>query len=236
MPKAPKSFLSKIVQSAIIPFILCAIMIGIKLLEESLDTSWYYYGLYPRRIGSLQGILFSPFLHGDYNHLFNNVTGFFSLAFMLYFFYPNNGNKIMLWSMIITGMMGWIGSRTSYHIGASGWLYALASYLVFNGLFTKDKKTSVITLIVCLFYGSLIWGIFPLPDKLRISWENHLFGALTGVLLAYQFPSIITKVKVKYSWEKEAEVLASIDGIEVDFEEIKPRENDKITYHFKQNP
>ncbi len=235
MPKAQKSFLYKIVQAAIIPFILCALMIGVKLLEEHFDTSWYTFGLYPRRIQNLPGILFSPFLHGDYTHLINNVTGFFSLSFMLYFFFPRNGTKIMIWSFLITGMMGWIGSRTSYHIGASGWLYALASYLVFNGVFTKDNKTSVITLIVCLFYGSLIWGIFPMPESLRISWENHLFGALTGVFLAYQFPSIITKEQVKYSWDKEAEVLNSIEGIEVDFEEIKPKEMNKIFYHFRKN-
>ncbi len=234
MPKAQKSFLIKIIQAAIIPFILCLIMIGIKFMEESLHTSWHQYGLYPRRIQSLQGILFSPFLHGDYNHLFNNVTGFFSLAFMLFFFFPKNGIKIMLWSWLLTGMMGWIGSRTSYHIGASGWLYALASYLVFNGVFTKDKKTSVITLIVCLFYGGLIWGIFPLPDSLRISWENHLFGALTGIFLAYQFPSIISKDKVKYSWDKESEILESIGGIEVDFEEIKPRNLEEITYFYRK--
>ncbi len=234
MPKAQKSFLYKILKAAIIPFLLCAIMIGIKLLEEHFNTSWYQYGLYPRRFENLRGIIFSPFLHGDYNHLFNNVTGFFSLSFMVFFFFPKNGIKIMLLSWFITGMMGWIGSRTNYHIGASGWLYALAAYLVFNGIFTKDKKTSALTLIVCMFYGGLIWGIFPMPDSLRISWENHLFGAITGIFLAYQLPSVITKIQTKYSWDKEAEILESLHGIDVNYEEIIPREQDEITYFIKK--
>jgi membrane associated rhomboid family serine protease len=235
MPKAQKSFLAKIIQAAIVPFILCAIMVAVKILEESLDASWYVYGLYPRRIENLTGIISSAFLHGDYNHLINNISGFFSLAFMLFFFYPKNSWKILILSLVISGTMGWLGSRESYVVGASGWLYALASYLIFNGIFTRDAKSSAITLIVCLFYGSLIWGVFPLPDELRISWENHLYGALVGLFLAYQIPSVVVKQVKKYSWEKEAEVLNSIKGIDVDFEEIKklnPENN--IVYHIRK--
>jgi membrane associated rhomboid family serine protease len=86
---------------------------------------------------------------------------------------------------IITGILVWLGGRSSYHIGASGLIYGFASFLFFSGIIRNSINLLAISLLVVFLYGSLVWGIFPFDYK--ISWESHLFGALTGFALAAAF-------------------------------------------------
>jgi membrane associated rhomboid family serine protease len=79
----------------------------------------------------------------------------------------------------------WIGGRTAYHIGASGLIYGFASFLFFSGIIRKNLNLLAISLLVVFLYGGLVWGLFPFDYK--ISWESHLFGALTGFILAFVF-------------------------------------------------
>jgi membrane associated rhomboid family serine protease len=71
------------------------------------------------------------------------------------------------------------------HIGASGVIYGLAAFLFLSGIISHNISLLTISLIVAFLYGGLLWGIFPL--KPEISWESHLWGALSGLALAVLF-------------------------------------------------
>lgn len=43
----------------------------------------------------------------------------------------------------------------------------------------------VVSTLVVFLYGSIIWGIFPIQEE--ISWEGHLFGAIAGIIVAYNY-------------------------------------------------
>ncbi len=144
-----------------------------------------FLGINPREVSGLLGVFFAPMVHGDFNHLLSNSIPLLALGGSLYFFYPNIARKVFLQGYFFTNILVWILARPSYHIGASGLVYALASFLTFYGLFRKNFKSVVISVIVIFFYGGLFHGLFAFNGN--ISWESHLMGAIVGFSSAYLF-------------------------------------------------
>lgn len=79
--------------------------------------------------------------------------------------------------------MTWlIAGKGTTHIGASGVAYVMVSFLFFKGIWSKNYRLIALSLVVVFVYGSLIWGVFP--GKPHISWEGHLSGFISGIVLA----------------------------------------------------
>lgn len=174
------------------------------------------HGLYPRTIWGLQGVLFGPFIHGSIEHLYNNTIPLAVLLASLFYFYRENALKVLLMGVLFSGLFTWAIGRPSYHIGASGIIYLLVSFIFFKGVFTKYYRLIALSLMVVFIYGSLLWYIFPIKDG--ISWEGHLGGFLVGLFLAFFVKTKIPSTK-KYAWEKE------------DFNE----EEDEFLQHFDED-
>jgi len=147
------------------------------------------YGLYPLEIKGLPGILTSPLLHANLAHLFANSIPLFILSAFLFYFYKDIAWMILILLYLITGIWVWVSARGgAAHIGASGIIYGLASFIFFSGIIRKETRLMVITLLVAFLYGGLIWGVFPqlFPNQ-PISWESHLMGFLAGLVLAVYY-------------------------------------------------
>lgn len=170
-------------------FILPALFILVLFVVEWIDYTYGMhfakYGVLPRNLEGLKGVLLSPFIHSDWKHLTNNALPLFVLTATLGFFYKSIAKEVFLWSWLMSGLWLWAIGRPSFHIGASGLLYALASFLFFSGFIRKHTKLMSISMFVVFLYGGMVWGIFPM--KKNISWEGHLAGALAGLILAYWF-------------------------------------------------
>jgi len=174
----------------------------VKLTENYLNLDLSVYGILPLQIEGLRGIIFSPFIHSNYDHLLSNTFPFLILSFSLFYFYRKLAYRILFLIYILSGFCVWLGGRDSYHIGASGIVYGLASFLFFSGVFRKDANLLTIGIIVAFLYGSMFWGIFPL--KPGISWESHLWGSASGLLLAYYYRHQ-GPVRPVSTWENEPE-------------------------------
>jgi len=163
----------------------------------------------------LVGIVTSPLLHGNIEHIVSNSIPIAILMFLLYQFYPLVANKVFILGWISTGLLLWIlppidiltgDYMYTCTIGASGVVYVLAFFLFFSGVFKWNIKLLTISLLVVLYYGSLVWGMVPeelfydLQEPSKISWQAHLSGAIVGVILAYSFKQVGDKKK-KYIWE-----------------------------------
>jgi membrane associated rhomboid family serine protease len=172
----------KLFQSLLFPALFLIIIWLVKITEIVLNINFIYLGLYPLKWSGLIGILTAPLIHADLRHLFDNSIPVFLLSAAIFYFYSPVAYKVFFLSWIITGIMVWLGGRSSYHIGASGLIYSFASFLFFSGIIRNSINLMAISLLVVFMYGGLVWGIFPYDYK--ISWESHLFGALTGVCLA----------------------------------------------------
>ena len=159
-----------------------------------------YLGIQPRSIQGLRGIIFSPFIHSDIKHLFHNTIPLFVLSMALFYFYRPISWKVLFLGLIFTGLFTWIIGRPANHIGASGVIYLLASFLFFKGIFSKYYRLMALSFIVVFLYGGLLWFIVPVDPK--ISWEGHLSGLIVGFLFALIYKQKIEK-RPKYDWEKE---------------------------------
>lgn len=175
----------KLLRSLWFPLLFVAIMWGVHLSGIAFDKSFVTYGVHPRDWVGLRGILFSPFIHGDWKHLVNNSTPIFLLGTALFYFYRGSAWTIWLYGMLISGLWVWVGGRPSFHIGASGLVYVFAFFLFFGGVFNRNTHMMGISLLITFLYGSLVWGIFPIEDG--ISWESHLFGAVLGLVMAFVY-------------------------------------------------
>ncbi len=200
------------------------------------------FGIYPRTLKGLRGVVFSPFLHGSIKHLYNNTLPVAILSGALVYFYRKNALKVLLMGILISGCLTWLIGRPSYHIGASGVIYVLASFIFFKGVFTKHYRLVALSLLVVFIYGGLLWYIFPIREE--ISWEGHLAGFITGLFLALILKTELPPVK-KYDWENE-NFKDEEDDFMKHFDEdgnfIESREDQmneeklEIRYHYKRSP
>tara|TARA_R110000868_G_scaffold303534_1_gene564017 strand:- start:4918 stop:5658 length:741 start_codon:yes stop_codon:yes gene_type:complete len=210
--------------------------------EIRFQVNFNDYGIYPRTLKGLRGIILSPFLHASVEHLYNNTIPLAILTASLIYFYRSIAFKVLLGGIIISGFITWLIGRPSYHIGASGLIYVLVSFIFFKGIISKHYRLVALSLIVVFIYGSTLWYIFPVKDG--ISWEGHLGGFITGLFLAFVLKAPLPKIK-KYDWEKEDyneeedEFLKHFDenGNFIENRPLDPTEEEiKITYHYKKNP
>lgn len=194
-------FLHSILKSVIIVSFLWLIF----ALNEVLGGRWNDYGLMPRSGNGIYGIFTMPFLHGDFKHLFSNSVPLLILLFSIFYFFRKKAVIILLMTYIISGLFTWIIGTEGIHIGASGVVYALAFFLVTISVIKQVPALMSYSLVIIFLYGSIIWGFFPqlFPDK-HISWEGHLAGAITGIILAIFYRNEGPKKK-KYFWVEEEE-------------------------------
>jgi membrane associated rhomboid family serine protease len=181
------------------PILFVLIIWVVFWVEIRFGLDFNNFGVRPRTVEGLRGILFSPFIHGDIKHLFNNTIPLFVLSMALFYFYKNISWQILLFGILLTGLLTWGIGRPSNHIGASGLIYLLASFLFFKGIFSKYYRLMALSFIVVFLYGGLLW--FVVPVKAGISWEGHLSGLITGFLFALIYKQKIEK-QPKYEWQK----------------------------------
>lgn len=222
------------------PFLFVLIMLSVKLFELVLGINFYEYGIYPRKIKGLAGILFAPILHGDALHVISNAIPLLVLGGGLFYYFKDLGYKIFFSIYFATGLWVWVAARPSYHIGASGVVYGLVTFFILSAILRKNKHLLFFSFLVIFLYGGLIWGIFPI--KAQISWESHLMGAIAGLFMAWYYRNIGIQ-KEKYSWEinpaSDDEVDFDWSGnpnpLEEDSKETIKTENDpiKIVYHIR---
>ena len=160
-----------------------------------------HFGIYPREVYGLKGILFSPFLHGDIEHLANNSVALLVLLPILRYFYKEQSFVVLFLGILFSGLGTWLLGRPSYHIGASGLIYALVSFIFFKGVFTKYYRLVALFFTIVILYGGSVWYMFP-NVKEGISWEGHLAGFIVGLALALVLKTPQFSKPIFYEWEK----------------------------------
>lgn len=186
--------------SLVFPVFFLLILWMVKVAEVIVETSFVHFGIFPHKPEGLIGIITSPLIHADWSHLYANSVPFLTLSIGLFYFYNKISYKIFFLIYFITGTWVWFGAREAYHIGASGIVYGLASFILFSGAIRRDIRLMAISLITVFLYGSMIWGIFPIYKK--ISWESHLMGAVAGLIMAIIY-SKEGPQRIRYAWELE---------------------------------
>lgn len=172
-------------QSVFTTTFFLAVLWGIKALEIGFDADFSFLGIYPRTLYGATGIITGHWIHGDIPHLVSNT---FPLAFLgvgITYFYRDIALKVFSIIYLSTGLCVWAIARPAFHVGASGIVYGLVSFLFFMGLFRRDAPSLAISLVVVFLYHGLFAGLFPLSE--RVSWESHVFGGMAGLVCSFLF-------------------------------------------------
>jgi membrane associated rhomboid family serine protease len=140
-------------------------------------------GIYPRSLNGLPGIISAPFLHAGFGHLIGNTVPFVVLGMLIAFGGARRVIEVTVIVALVAGLGTWLtASSGSDTVGASGIVFGFAGYLVARGFFTRRiLEIGVGVLVAVLFGASLAWDLIPHPG---VSWQDHLFGALGGILAA----------------------------------------------------
>lgn len=203
-----------------IPILFVVFIWFIYWIEIKFGLNFNKYGLYPREFSGLKGVLFSPFIHSDTKHLFNNSIPLFVLTLSLFYFYRRVAAKVLIYGALLTGLFTWIIARDSYHIGASGVVYLLFSFVFFSGVFKNHYRLIALSLVTIFLYGSMVWLILPTED--RISWEGHLAGFATGIFFAFLYRKKgIVKEEFKFS-KTEFDLMFDENGNLIENKEEEP--------------
>ena len=192
----------KAISALLYPAIFVILLWGIKITEEVLQVSFHTFGVFPLSASGLKGVIFSPLIHGSFQHLISNTFPLLILGWALFYFYRELGFRITLLAWIMSGIWVWVFARESYHIGASGIIYSWAAFLFVSGVIRNHPRLMALSLLVAFLYGSMVWGIFPLRQG--VSWEGHLMGMMAGLVLALFYKDTGPQRK-KYSWDFEEE-------------------------------
>ena len=140
------------------------------------------YGLIPRTLSGLIGIVTMPFLHADFKHLLGNTVPLVVTMMLLAGSRANSGAIVTIITLL-SGIGLWIFGRTALHIGASGVVFGLITFHICAGIFEKRLQSVVLSVVVGLLYAStILQGVVPFQPG--VSWEGHLIGSIAGAFVA----------------------------------------------------
>jgi len=219
----------KLLLSMFIPGIFVFLMWLVKIIEVLFETDFSFLGIYPLEAKGLPGIILSPLIHENFKHLFDNSLPLFFLATAVFYFYSEVALKVFFWNYLLTGFFVWLTGREAYHIGASGLVYGLASFLFFSGIIRRYFRLTALSLLIVFLYGSMVWGMLPEFYK-NVSWESHMLGFVSGIILSVWFRNQGPQRPV-YEWmdEDEVEESGEVEGVEEDEEEGNNEEQEEKT-------
>lgn len=182
-----------------IPSLVIILIWLVYWIEIKFSLNFTRFGVYPREWSGLKGILFSPFIHSGTKHLFNNSIPVFVFIAMLFYFYQEIALKTLLLGSIMTGVLTWLIGGEGYHVGMSGVVYLLFSFIFFSGIFRKNYRLISVSLVVIFLYGGMFWYVFPIEKG--ISWEGHLSGLVIGLVFSVLYRKIGPQ-KGEYNFKK----------------------------------
>ncbi|AKH64563.1 MULTISPECIES: rhomboid family intramembrane serine protease [Photorhabdus] len=154
-----------------------------QLLDTLTGSALSNFGIIPRYAQGLIGIPLSPFLHGNWEHLFSNLPALLVLSALLMTHSIRYYVLASLFIIFVEGTLVWLFGRTAIHIGASGWIFGLWGLLLANAFFLRRAKDFFFAILVFVYYGGIVFGLLPWQED--ISTEGHIFGAISGLIFSW---------------------------------------------------
>ncbi|GAB3811192.1 rhomboid family intramembrane serine protease [Pontibacter rugosus] len=162
-----------------------ALMWLISLLSYLTGADLGFLGILPRNFLGLIGVFLGPLIHGGLLHLLSNTFPLLLLSGFILYMYRKVAHKVVVLIYILSGLLTWLIGRQAYHIGASGIVYGLAGFLLFNGFLRQHRGAMAVSLAILFLYSGLFYGIFP--NEKGVSWEGHIAGLVSGLVAAIAY-------------------------------------------------
>lgn len=189
--------------AAWIAVLFVAVLAFVHAMDALLGLELARFGIVPRELAGLPGVIAAPLLHGDLAHLLSNMVPLLVGGTLLLYLYPDSSRIVLPAVYLGSGLAVWIFARGSTHIGASGLVYGIVAYIFVGGILRRDRRAWAASVLVAFLYGAMLWGVLPL--KTGVSWETHLAAAVIGVVMAFALRSRDVPPRKRYAWEDEPE-------------------------------
>jgi membrane associated rhomboid family serine protease len=196
--------------AARLTLVFVALLWVVQALNAALDLDPADFGVRPRQLAGLAGILFAPLVHGGFAHLFANTPPLIVAGTAMLYLYPQAAPRVLPAIYLGPGLAVWLFARGSSHLGSSGLVYGLVSYVLVAGLIRRDRRAIGASLLVCFLYGAMWWGMLPIEPG--VSWQTHLAAALIGVAFAIALRRRDVPPRRRYTYEDEPDETASERG------------------------
>lgn len=211
------TILKKRIKLSVIPAVVLLFFIWIVFIVDYLQLiqfNFSHLAIYPLSKKGLLGIFFSPFIHASFSHLISNTVPLLILVPIIFFFYNDIAFKSIGLLWLLSGVLTWLIGRSSFHIGASGLIFAMVFFLFFSGLLRRYIPLVSVSMVVVFIYGSTVWSIFPIAEivDVAISWEAHLAGAISGLVVALLYRNEGPQKPVIIWEEEKGEEVVEIDS------------------------
>ncbi len=175
-----RPFLQEVRDSAAWILGFVGLLWGIELVNVAFGNRLLVFGILPRTLVGLRGIIFAPFLHGSFAHLLANTLPLLVLGSLVLL----SGRAVFIRASIIIAVVGggltWAFGRPAYHVGASGLIFGYLGFLVAKAWYERQVVSILIALVAAALYGGILLGVLPLTPG--VSWEGHIFGFLGGLI------------------------------------------------------
>jgi membrane associated rhomboid family serine protease len=178
-----------------------ALLWAIQLLNLALDLDAAPFGVAPRTLAGLAGLVFAPLVHGGFEHLLANTLPIVILGTAMLHLYPRSSPIVLPAIWIGPGLAVWLFASGGVHLGASGLVYGMVAYVFTAGLIRRDRRAIAASMVVAFLYGASVWGVLPIQRG--HSWETHLAAALIGLALAFVLRHRDVPPAVRYDWEDQ---------------------------------
>jgi len=172
--------------------VIIGILWLIELYNSSVGHSLGVWGIHPRTVDGLFGILVWPLLHANMSHLIANTLPFAILSWFILLRGFREYILVTIGITLLAGLATWLFARSAIHIGASGLIFGYFGFLVAAAWYEKSLSSFVFAFLTVFLYGGIVWGIFPQGPQ--VSWEGHFFGLVAGIILAsYTEPDTVKR-------------------------------------------
>jgi membrane associated rhomboid family serine protease len=168
----------------LILFAMVALMWALEVVDVAVNHRLDRYGIEPRDVDGLDGVVAAPFLHVGFGHLLANTVPFVVMGAVIALEGPRRLVAVTVIVGLISGFGTWlVATPGTVHLGASGIVFGYATYLLARGLFNRHGGQLAVGAAVALIWGGALLG--GLEPQRGISWQGHLFGAIGGVVAAW---------------------------------------------------
>lgn len=181
-----------------------ALLWAIQLANWGFDLDVLPFGVRPRTLAGLAGILTAPLVHGGFDHLIANTLPLVVAGVAMLHLYPQASRIVLPAIWLGPGIAVWLFARGGVHVGASGLIYGLAAYVFAAGLLRRDRRAIAASMLIAFMYGASVWGVLPIQRG--HSWETHLSAALIALAAAVLLRGRDRVPLVRYDWENEGVV------------------------------
>ncbi|MCB1138212.1 MAG: rhomboid family intramembrane serine protease [Leptospiraceae bacterium] len=217
-------------------FAVLLVELLVHILGEARLLPDFIHGILPRTAAGAPGILFAPFLHANWEHLFSNAVPLFLSIWGVSYLYRPVRWMVLIAGMLLPGLGVWFWDDPHIHLGASGWIYALLAFLFWSGIVRRNPRPIALSLIIVFLYGGMIWRMLPLEEG--ISWQSHLLGGGAGLFLAllfYRVPVPDPFRQEAFVDDEEVDESVEIDETEQDFHVLTSEESEDWSFQ-RQRP